>query len=321
VGELTGPVFTSEADIRKRQNHYERLYACLSDLEEFQKLNKGPDSPIRELAELKPVVEWFILFTGTPQNSLLPNLGVLSRSGLDVLKDFLGNERQLVDLQYSPDPAVKRLRSAGLPPPRGFIFVRFFSDRDHLPNSLKAAFTDEATAGVTLPGGRYIAILKRGTLTGAERSLEEREIPKTLSHELVHAYINGRFPATKRSLPRWFQEGSAIYLSGGGRPDQEVQVSPAGSTVDLPPFLTQAVKTQNPFKGELSHGIVEKDIHEGVQVGRGAAAGTRGFHRRGGAGVGGQPQRAAPLAAGDSPGARQRVSRARKATLGRRPHR
>src|ERR1017187_6833445 len=69
-------------------------------------------------------------------------------------------------------------------------------------------------------------------------------------------------------------------------------------TVDLPPFLTQGVKTQNPFKGELSHGIVEKDVHEGVQAGRGAAAGTRGFHRRGGAGVGGQPQRAAPLAAG-----------------------
>src|ERR1700749_1621035 len=30
--------------------------------------------------------------------------------------------------------------------------------------------------------------------------------------------------------------------------------------LDLPPFLTQAVKTQNPFKGELSHGVVEKDF-------------------------------------------------------------
>jgi hypothetical protein len=25
--------------------------------------------------------------------------------------------------------------------------------------------------------------------------------------------------------------------------------------LDLPPFLTQTVKTQNPFKGELSHGV------------------------------------------------------------------
>jgi hypothetical protein len=26
--------------------------------------------------------------------------------------------------------------------------------------------------------------------------------------------------------------------------------------VDLPPFLTQPIKTQNPFKGELSHGVI-----------------------------------------------------------------
>jgi predicted transcriptional regulator len=26
--------------------------------------------------------------------------------------------------------------------------------------------------------------------------------------------------------------------------------------LDLPPVLTQTVKTQNPFKGELSHGVV-----------------------------------------------------------------
>ena len=28
--------------------------------------------------------------------------------------------------------------------------------------------------------------------------------------------------------------------------------------LDLSPFLTQAVKTQNPFKGELSHEFLEK---------------------------------------------------------------
>jgi transposase len=46
--------------------------------------------------------------------------------------------------------------------------------------------------------------------------------------------------------------------------------------VDLPPFLTQPVKTQNPLKGRMSHGIVEKDVHQGVQAGCGAAVGARG---------------------------------------------
>src|SRR5713101_7485822 len=65
----------------------------------------------------------------------------------------------------------------------------------------------------------------------------------------------------------------------------------------LPPFLTQPVKTQNPFKGELSHGIVEKDVHQGVQAGCGPAVGAREFAGRGGAGVGSESERAAPLAA------------------------
>src|SRR5258708_11422120 len=70
--------------------------------------------------------------------------------------------------------------------------------------------------------------------------------------------------------------------------------------LDLPAVLTQTVKTQNPFKGELSHGVVTQVVHQGVQAGRGAAAGARSSHRRSGAGVGGQSQRAAPLAAGVS---------------------
>jgi hypothetical protein len=67
--------------------------------------------------------------------------------------------------------------------------------------------------------------------------------------------------------------------------------------LDLPPFLTQPVKTQNPSKGELSHGVVEKDVHEGVQAGCGAAAGTRKFDWGGGSGTRGESERAAPLAA------------------------
>src|ERR1700693_4606729 len=68
-------------------------------------------------------------------------------------------------------------------------------------------------------------------------------------------------------------------------------------TLDLSPFLTQAVKTQNPFKGELSHGIVEKDIHQGVQAGGGPAVGARGIVGRGSSRSGSEPERAAPLAA------------------------
>src|SRR5579883_1135854 len=44
-----------------------------------------------------------------------------------------------------------------------------------------------------------------------------------------------------------------------------------------PHFLRQPVRTQNPSKGELSHGVVEKDLHQGVQAGRSPASGLLPF--------------------------------------------
>src|SRR5579883_2003592 len=67
--------------------------------------------------------------------------------------------------------------------------------------------------------------------------------------------------------------------------------------MDLYGDLRQPVKTQNPSKGKLSHGLVEKDVHQGVQAGRGAALGARGVDRGSRASAGGESQRVAPLAA------------------------
>src|SRR5713226_6799074 len=72
---------------------------------------------------------------------------------------------------------------------------------------------------------------------------------------------------------------------------------------------------------ELSHGIVSYAVHQGVQTGRRATAGTRGIDRGSGEGEGGEPQRIAPLAAGVASGARQRVSGQWEAALVRRPDR
>jgi transposase len=93
---------------------------------------------------------------------------------------------------------------------------------------------------------------------------------------------------TKRQL--WAYSGLALETRTSG----EYRFS---GGLDLSPFLTQPVKTQNPSKGELSHGVVEKNVYEGVQAGCGAAAGTREFDWRSSAGVRGEPERVAPLAA------------------------
>ncbi|MGD1095997.1 MAG: hypothetical protein ABSB35_28890 [Bryobacteraceae bacterium] len=100
-------------------------------------------------------------------------------------------------------------------------------------------------------------------------------------------------------------EGMSVTRSdGAGKPQPLTQSKniqwPYSFTPDgkrLAFFETQPVKTQNPSKGELSHGVVEEDVHQGVQVGCGAAAGTGEFDGRGSAGAGSEPERAASLAA------------------------
>ena len=42
-----------------------------------------------------------------------------------------------------------------------------------------------------------------------------------------------------------------------------LSVLPFTSGMDLPPFLTQSDKTQNPLNGELSHGNVTQAVHQG----------------------------------------------------------
>ena len=49
-------------------------------------------------------------------------------------------------------------------------------------------------------------------------------------------------------------------------------VAEISTGMDLPPFLTQLVKAQNPWNGDLSHGLVTQDVYQGVQAGCRAAA-------------------------------------------------
>src|SRR4051794_7244167 len=61
------------------------------------------------------------------------------------------------------------------------------------------------------------------------------------------------------------------------------------------PKLRQVVKAQNPLNGRIEHGVVTPTVHERVQVGRRAAAGSRGLDCGGVTRVGSKPERVAAL--------------------------
>jgi len=127
----------------------------------------------------------------------------------------------LVDLTSVDLEAIRNLKEkAGLPPPEGFVFLRYYDSRASMPDLVRRAFQNEDVKGVTI-FSRYIAILEEDKAILQEQILQQQTLPDTLAHELVHAYVIATLgPQNSDSFPRWFHEGVAIYLSGSG----EVQV-------------------------------------------------------------------------------------------------
>ena len=114
------------------------------------------------------------------------------------------------DLTTSKVPAIVKLRTwVKIPPPRSLVYVKKYSPKDQVPEQVAQAFgslsnrEDRARVqGVTM-NGRYIALL--------EVEFHD-ELADNLGHELVHAYIT---LASPEDLPKWFQEGAAVYFSTG----------------------------------------------------------------------------------------------------------
>lgn len=166
--------------------------------------------------------------------TVLPTWFAPVRESLELLTLFApeapGLER--VDLAATDDPAVRRLREdVGLRAPEGFVFVRYFPGREVLPAVLAPAFEPPETRAVTI-GGRFVAILTRSALTVAAG---KTALDRTLSHELVHAYLNAGWDWSDGgpTFPSWFHEGMAIHFSGSGQAD--VGVGLGGGLVRVSP--------------------------------------------------------------------------------------
>jgi len=112
-------------------------------------------------------------------------------------------------------------------------------------------------AEVSLPGERQVSLV-------GERAADFTL--KALTGEPVHlADLRGKivmldFWAT------WCQpcRHELPTIEGLSRKYKEKNVVVLGINVEWSPVLRQAVKTQNPSNGELSHGVVTQAVHEGV---------------------------------------------------------
>jgi hypothetical protein len=189
LSQLSDPVISDQQELLNRLARDIPAYECLSS---------GDEPLSADLRAATAYLEYFLIFT----------LGQDTPAESSYLK--------LVDLATSDDPAVVKLRDeAGLPPPPGLVFVRFYNSRQAMPPRLQGLFSEDV-AGLTLLT-RYIAILEEDPYTFEQQALQSQTLPKTISHELIHAYVNASLGVKALGdLPRWFSEGIAIYFSNSG---------------------------------------------------------------------------------------------------------
>lgn len=199
---LMDPVITTADDLWQRRLFYQDVSDCLSQMEIESVLPE-------EVEAIQILIEYFLIFAG---NFATPSQDTFA-----------------IDLATFDDPALVALQTAGLPAPEGYVFVRFYYSREAMPELIRSSFTDESVRAVTLLT-RYIAVLAEQPVSREERDLQERTLPATISHELVHAYVNSRLGiANLDKLPDWFHEGVAIHFSGSG--EYHAIVTPDGSNV------------------------------------------------------------------------------------------
>ncbi len=140
--------------------------------------------------------------------ALLPGDMTEIRQKAELVGEFLQGDAY--DLSTSEIGSVIKLREwVKVAPPEGLVYVRKYQEGDKVPEQVSQAFAQmsERPDGAKVQGitiyGRYIAVL---------HSKYHDELVDTIAHELVHAYIT---LASPRQLPRWFQEGAAVYFSTG----------------------------------------------------------------------------------------------------------
>jgi hypothetical protein len=120
------------------------------------------------------------------------------------IKTRIGEQLSIESFSRSNNKALRALRDeVKISPPKGGAIVRIYANKTVMPHPIEVLFQGDIQGFTHF--SRFIAV------NGAQKSPDQLE--NIIAHELVHAYI---FSALGRNdtLPKWFNEGVAQYLSG-----------------------------------------------------------------------------------------------------------
>jgi hypothetical protein len=184
MDRLIDPILDSQPRVEERLGLYSQMHACIA----------AGTSDVN-LKYIRELTEYFMIFIG----------------GYQTPSD--GSAFSMVDLASSEDAAVAAIRQkVGISPPPGYVYVRYYYSRQAMPDLVKQAFANPDVRGVTL-FTRYVAVLADSS------SVQLNALPKTVSHELVHAYLKSvQGVGNMDAFPTWYEEGMAVHFSGSSEP-------------------------------------------------------------------------------------------------------
>jgi hypothetical protein len=187
-----------------------------SKLVDFPRTSHCPVDQItlNKLNSLNSISQEFILFAADPSITILDRESQL-RAGMIPFHSYRRSSFSEIT-----DKIVTRFRDdIGITPPPGFVFIKsFYRNGDYLdvPNQIFDLASQRELQGISIKD-RYIVVFVKPESDNLLRAGRQNELRKTISHELVHAYVKSSISQNgSRNLPTWFHEGTAIYFSGSG---------------------------------------------------------------------------------------------------------
>ena len=240
---LVNPVIRNRVEVEARVSDYREMLSCLESV-------AVSASSLDWVRNLRYHLRLFLSFAAPSE------------------VNTQGSVLEVVDLQASQDPAIRRLvEELGLAPPEGSVLVRYFRSREQMPENIQRAFESPQTQAVTM-SSRYIAVLTSPSRSFRQGGIGDGASAATLSHELVHAFLNARLNTelSPEGFPRWFHEGMAIHYSDRGR--AHISVDPVSGDllrIEPTPQYEQYERVFRFLESELGADRFRQEVRRSVE--------------------------------------------------------
>ncbi len=186
------------------QAWFDNISYLISELESEKRDNDS------SAADLYHIVKNHSFFTDSPESWDILDGKFIVRFDSEISPAQRNQLKTILTESFS-DLKNKFITGLNISPPKGLFFVWIFSSRERFTGLLKLS---SEVGGLTY-FCRFILQPRKFSYSHSLPNPDLKQFRETFMHELTHAWINSvtGYPGNQE-IPKWFSEGTAIYLGG-----------------------------------------------------------------------------------------------------------